>query len=135
VLVVANIVVLRLRPVPSRSDPQPALDGAPPASGTALCGIEHGHGFDAVVITRPENRPEMSYVQVLRQVTVGGPGAQLALAGARTRAACQIAHYDSKWLWRPVGDAKTPWKALAPGTRLDCGGKVLVAQKGEYTHF
>jgi serine/threonine protein kinase len=135
VLVVANIVVLRLRPVPRRADPQPALDGAPPASGSALCGIEHGHGFDAVIITRPENRPEMAYVQVLRQVTVGGPGAQLALAGARTRSACQIANYDGKWLWRPVGDPKTPWKALAPGTKLDCGGKVLVAQKGEYTHF
>ena len=135
VLVVANIVVLRLRPVPRRSDPQPALDGAPPASGSALCGIEHGHGFDAVVITRPENRPEMAYVQVLRQVTVGGPGAQLALAGARTRTSCQIASYDGKWLWRPVGDAKTPWKALTPGSKLDCGGKVLVAQKGEYTHF
>lgn len=135
VLVVANIVVLRLRPVPRRSDPQPALDGAPPASGSSLCGIEHGHGFDAVVITRPENRPEMAYVQVLRQVTIGGPGAQVALAGARTRASCQIANYDGKWLWRPVGDPTTPWKALAAGTKLDCGGKVLVARKGEYAHF
>lgn len=135
VLVVANIVVLRLRPVPRRSDPQPALDGVPPASGSALCGIEHGHGFDAVVITRPENRPEMAYVQVLRQVTIGGPGAQVALAGARTRAASQVACYDGKWMWRPAGDPTTPWKALTPGTKLDCGGKVLVAQKGEYTHF
>lgn len=135
VLVVANIVVLRLRPVPRRGDPQPALDGAPPASGTALCGIEHGHGFDAVVITRPENRQEMAYVQVLRQVTIGGPGAQVALAGARTKAACQVAVYDGKWLWRPAGDPTVPWKALAPGTKLDCGGKVLVAQKGDYTHF
>lgn len=135
VLVVANIVVLRLRPVPRRSDPQPALDGAPPASGTALCGIEHGHGYDAIIITRPENRPEMAYVQVLRQVTIGGPGAQVALAGARTRASTQVACYDGKWLWRPSGDATTPWKALAPGTKLDCGGKVLVAQKGDYTHF
>ncbi len=135
VLVVANVVVLRLRPVPRRNDPQPALDGAPAATGTATCGIEHGHGYDAVVITRPENRPEMAYAQVLRQITIGGPGAQLALAGARTRASCQIACYDGRWLWRPVASEPTPWKALAPGTRLDCGGKVLVAQKGEYTHF
>ncbi len=135
VLVVANIVVLRLRPVPRRSDPQPALDGAPPASGSAICGIEHGHGYDAIVITRPENRPEMAYVQVLRQVTIGGPGAQVALAGARTRASTQVACYDGKWIWRPSGDTTTPWKALAPGTKLDCGGKVLVAQKGDYTHF
>jgi serine/threonine protein kinase len=135
VLVVANIVVLRLRPVPRRGDPQPALDGAAPASGSAACGIEHGHGYDAIVITRPENRPEMAYVQVLRQVSIGGPGAQLALAGARTKAACQVAVYDGRWMWRPAGDATTPWKALAPGTRLDCGGKVLVAQKGDYTHF
>jgi serine/threonine protein kinase len=135
VLVVANIVVLRLRPVPRRGDPQPALDGAPPASGTSLCGIEHGHGFDAVVISRPENRQEMAYTQVLRQVTIGGPGAQIALAGARTKAACQVATYDGKWLWRPAGDPTVAWKALAPGTKLDCGGKVLVAQKGDYTHF
>ncbi len=135
VLVVANVVVLRLRPVPRRVDPQPALDGAPAASGTVPCGIEHGHGYDAVVITRPENRPEMAYAQVLRQITIGGPGAQLALAGARTRAACQIGCYDGKWLWRPVETQPAPWKALAPGTKLDCGGKILVAQVGSYTHF
>ena len=135
VLVVANVVVLRLRPVPRRGDPQPALDGAPAASGSATCGIEHGHGYDAVVITRPENRPEMAYAQVLRQITIGGPGAQLALAGARTRAACQIACYDGRWLWRPVDAEAAEWKALAPGTKLDCGGKVLVAQVGAYTHF
>jgi serine/threonine protein kinase len=135
VLVVANVVVLRLRPVPRHSDPQPALDGAPPSSGAVTCGIEHGHGFDAVVITRPENRTEMAYVQVLRQVTIGGPGAQLPLAGARTRTACQVCCYDGKWLWRPVATPATAWKALAPGTKLDCGGKVLVAQAGAYTHF
>jgi serine/threonine protein kinase len=135
VLVVANVVVMRLRPIPRRSDPQPALDGAPASTGAHPCGIEHGHGFDAVVITRPENRPEMAYVQVLREVTIGGPGAQLALAGARTRAACQIGCYDGRWLWRPVEAEPAAWKALAAGTKLDCGGKVLVAQVGAYTHF
>ncbi len=135
VLVVANVVVLRLRPVPRHSDPQPALDGAPPASGVVSCGIEHGHGFDAVVITRPENRTEMAYAQVLRQITIGGPGAQLSLAGARTRTACQVGCYDGKWIWRPVGTPSSAWKALAPGTKLDCGGKVLVAQVGAYTDF
>jgi serine/threonine protein kinase len=135
VLVVANVVVLRLRPVPRHSDPQPALDGAPPSSGAVTCGIEHGHGFDAVVITRPENRTEMAYAQVLRQITIGGPGAQLALAGARTRTACQVGCYDGKWLWRPVGTTPSAWKALAPGAKLDCGGKVLVAQVGAYTDF
>ena len=135
VLVVANVVVLRLRPIPRHSDPQPALDGAPPASGAVSCGIEHGHGFDAVVITRPENRTEMAYAQVLRQITIGGPGAQLSLAGARTRTACQVGCYDGKWLWRPLGTPLAGWKALAPGTKLDCGGKVLVAQVGAYTDF
>ena len=135
VLVIANVVVLRLRPVPRHSDPQPALVGAPPSSGAITCGIEHGHGFDAVVITRPENRTEMAYAQVLRQITIGGPGAQLPLAGARTRTACQVGCYDGKWLWRPAGTPATAWKALAPGTKLDCGGKVLVAQVGAYTDF
>ena len=135
VLVVANVVVLRLRCIPCRSEPQPALDGAPASKGSAPCGIEHGHGFDAVVLTRPENRPEMSYVQVLRQVTIGGPGAQLALTGARTRQACQIGCYDGRWCWRPVAAEPTAWLPITPGKKLDLGGKILVAQKGDYAHF
>jgi hypothetical protein len=135
VLVVANVVVLRLRCFPCRSEPQPTLDGAPASTGAAPCGIEHGYGFDAVVMTRPENRPEMSYVQVLRQVTIGGPGAQLALSGARTRQACQIGQYDGRWCWRPVEATLGAWQPITPGTKLDLGGKILVAQAGNYTHF
>ncbi len=135
ILVVANVAVLRLRCVPNRSDPQPALDGAPPSTGSSSCGIEHGHGFDAVIIGRPENRPEMSYVQVFRQVTIGGPGAQLTLAGARTKSACQIGVYDGRWLWRPVEATPVAWQPIVEGTKLDLGGKTLVAQVGSYTHF
>jgi serine/threonine protein kinase len=135
VLVVANVVVLRLKCIPCRSDPQPALDGAPPSDGKSPCGIEHGHGFDAVVMTRPENRPEMAYIQVLRQVTIGGPGAQLVMTGARTKNACQICYYAGRWLWRTVENTPGSWQPVTPGTKLDLGGKILIAQKGDYAQF
>lgn len=135
ILVVANTVLLWLRPVPRRGDRQAALDGAPPSSGKAACGIDAKHGFDALVISRPENRPELVYAMVLRQLTIGGPGAQLALSGARTRAAVQVGLYDGHWIWRAAGDDAAPWKPLKEGTVLDCGGKQLVAKPGSYDLF
>jgi serine/threonine protein kinase len=134
VLVVANTVVLRLRCVPRHGDRQAAIDGLPPSSGASACGIDAKHGFDALIVTRPENRPEMAYALVLRQITIGGPGAELPLAGARTRTSCQLALYDGRWLWRATPN-EGPWKPLASGTELDCGGKKLVAQPGSYNHF
>ena len=135
ILLVANTVLFWLRPVARRGDRQAVLDGAPPSSGKAACGIDAKHGFDALVISRPENRPELAYAMILRQLTIGGPGAQLALAGARTRAAVQIGLYDGRWIWRPAGDDTTPWKPLKEGTVLDCGGKQLVAKPGTYDLF
>ena len=135
ILVVANTVLLWLRPVPRRGDRQAALDGATPSSGKAACGIDAKHGFDALVISRPENRPELTYALVLRQLTIGGPGAQLALAGARTRAAVQVGLYDGRWIWRPAGNDTVAWKPLKEGTVLDCGGKQLVAKAGSYELF
>ena len=135
ILLVANTVLFWLRPVARRGDRQAALDGASPSSGKAACGIDAKHGFDALVISRPENRPELAYAMVLRQLTIGGPGAQLALAGARTRAAVQIGLYDGRWIWRAAGDDTAPWKPLKEGTALDCGGKQLIAKAGSYELF
>jgi hypothetical protein len=135
ILLVAGVVLFWLRPVARRGDRQAALDGAAPSSGKAACGIDAKHGFDALVISRPENRPELAYAMVLRQLTIGGPGAQLALAGARTRAAVQVGLYDGRWVWRAAGDETAAWKPLKEGTALDCGGKQLVAKAGSYDLF
>ncbi len=134
ILVVANVMNLWLRCVQRASERQIELDGAPPADGKSACGIDTKHGFDALILTRPENRPEMAYAMVLRQLTIGGPGSQLLCAGARTHSACQIGLYAGHWIWRPAG-SNAAWKPLTNGTELDCGGKKLIAQPGVFQHF
>lgn len=137
ILVLAGVVSLWLRVVPRRGPKVAALDGAP-AGASAACGIDTDHQLDAVAITRPENRPELAYAQVLRRITVGGPGADLPLAGARTRSAVELAVFQGRWLWRvpaAQGQAEPPWKPLAEGCELDCGGRTLRATVGRYEHF
>jgi hypothetical protein len=134
ILVVANVMSLWLHCHPRQAERQLELTGAPPSDATSACGIDIKHGFDSLIITRPENRPEMAYAMVLRQLTIGGPGSQLLCAGARTKSACQIGLYAGHWIWRPVAP-DAAWKPLTSGVELDCGGKKLVAQAGVYQHF
>nr|MBA3847309.1 hypothetical protein [Planctomycetota bacterium] len=70
---------------------------------------------------------------VLRRLRVGGPGSDLVLAGARTRASCEIGRFSGRWIWRATAEA--PWKPLTAGTVLDCGGKSLKAVAGAYEQF
>jgi hypothetical protein len=134
ILLLAGTVSLWLRCLPRRSPCRAVLTGAETPTGQSQCGMDTNHGFDAVVLSRPENRPELAYAMVLRRLTIGGPGAELVLAGARTRAACEVSLYGGRWLWRVAGSGD-PWRPLAAGTELDCGGRKLVAQLGAYPQF
>jgi len=110
------------------------LDGAPPSTGQVGVGMDTPHHFDAIVLTRPENRPELAYAMVLRRLTIGGPGSELAMAGARSHAAIEVGLYGGRWLWRKAG-AVEPWHPLAVGTEVDVGGRKLIAKVGDYSHF
>ncbi|MBA2480406.1 MAG: protein kinase [Planctomycetes bacterium] len=133
ILVLSNTVSLWLRCFPRRG-PRIAIEGIPEPATAPACGADTLLGYDSVTMTRPENRPEMAYALVLRRLTIGGPGSELVCAGARTRAAIEIALYAGRWIWRVTGPGK-PWKPLIEGTELDCGGKLLKATAGSYTHF
>lgn len=132
VLVAAGVVSLWLRVRHARTRRAVHLAGQDPA-GDAECGLEIDHAVDAVVITRPENRPELAYAQVLRRLTVGGPGSDLALVGARSLAAVEIGRYARRWVWRAAGSEA--WQPLAAGDELDCGGRRLMARPGAYDAF
>ena len=130
----AGVVVLWLRCIPRTGAKAPTPAGL--TAGTV--GIDTDSGFDAVVMTRPENRPEMAYVQVLRRLSLGGPGAELPLAGARTRAACELAVAGGRWFWRAVaapGAPATAWRPLTLGTDLDCGGRILRAAPARHEQY
>ncbi len=130
----AGVVVLWLRCLPRTGPRSPSPAGL--AAGTV--GLDTDNGFDAVVITRPENRPELAYAQVLRRLSIGGPGADLPLAGARTRSACELAVAGGRWLWRPVagpGAAAGPWQPLTATTDLDCGGRLLRAAPARHEQY
>jgi serine/threonine protein kinase len=134
ILVVANTVSLWTRCYKRKDRRRTVTAKASNPIPEAVCGLEADHGFDAIVMTRPENRPELAYALVLRRLTIGGPGAQLVCAGARTRNACEIALKTGRWIWRPA-QAKGAWKPLTATTDLDCGGRTLRAQAGAYSHF
>jgi serine/threonine protein kinase len=136
ILVLSGVVSLWLRVVPRRGSKVTSLKGA--VGSPASCGLDSDAGFDALAISRPENRPELAYAQVLRRISVGGPGADLPLAGARTRSAVELALFAGRWIWRTVPLTPTPdlpWKPLIEGTELDCGGRMLRATAGSHMHF
>jgi serine/threonine protein kinase len=126
----ANAATLWFRPLPARTT-RTSIAGLGAPGG---CGIDTDNGLDAVVISRPENRPEMAYAAVLRRLTVGGPGADLALAGARTRAAAEIARAGDRWIWRPATEAG-PWRPMVPGDALDLGGRIFRPVPGAHPQF
>jgi serine/threonine-protein kinase len=133
ILVLSNTVSLWLRALPRRGG-LVGIDGIPAATTQPSVGIDTPVRLDAITIVRRENRPELAYAMVLRRLTIGGPGAELVLAGARTRSAVEIAIYNNRWIWRPTG-ANIAWRPLADGTELDCGGKPMRATAGSYTRF
>jgi len=133
VLIAANAVSLWLRSRNARKGGKSiALSHLPPTEHAA-CGLETDHLHDAVIVTRPENRPEMAYAMVLRQVSVGGPGSDMALVGARSLAAVMIARYAGQWVWRIA--SADEWQPLRDSQELDCGGRTLIAHPGSYNHF
>ncbi len=134
VVVVAGAVTLWIRcRRSSLAGQRTTFDGQPPAANPT-CGLDSDLVLDSVILTRPENRPELAYAMVLRRMTIGGPGSDLELAGARSLAAVTVAHYAGRWICRPtIGNA--PWRPLMAGQVLDCGGRSLVARIGQYEHF
>lgn len=131
ILDLAGVVVLWLRCLARSGAAVPPLAGYP--AGTV--GLDTDCALDAVAMTRPENRSEMAYAQVLRRLTIGGPGAGLPLAGARSQAACELAVIGGRWIWRPAaaaGKTPGPWSPLVDGTELDCGGRKLRAAPGKH---
>ena len=131
ILDLAGVVVLWLRCLPRSGAAVPSLPGFP----AGQVGLDTDCAVDAVAMTRPENRSEMAYAQVLRHLTIGGPGAGLPLAGARSQSACELAILGGRWIWRvaaPAGKSAGPWMPLLEGTELDCGGRKLRAAPGKH---
>ena len=108
--------------------------GVSPSSQAAnnTCGIDHPHAIDACVITRPDNHSGMSYVMVLRRVTIGAVGAQVVIPGV-AQALCEIAQADGRWVWRPAMNAS--WKPLLAGMMLEIEGQRLRVAPGSYEVF
>ncbi len=127
----AGVVVLWLRCLPRTGPVVPAREGFAPGP----VGLDTDCAFDAVAMTRPENRSEMAYAQVLRRISVGGPGSDLTVGGTRTRAAAELALLGGRWIWRQapvVGQPEGPWRPLTEGTELDCGGRQVRAAPGAH---
>ena len=130
----AGVVVLWLRCLPRTGAAMSTPTGLTPGP----VGLDGDCRFDAVTMTRPENRSELIYAQVLRRISLGGPGSDLALAGARTRTSCELAIIGGRWWWRvalPPGMTAAPWSPLTATTELDCGGRIWRATPARHEQY
>ena len=131
VLTLGRVLDLQIALPAPRSPRLTQIPGWPPGQTGARCGLETTQVADAVVITRPGNRPELAYALVLRCVTLGGPGSDLPIPGAEER--WEIGRYAGRWIRRVSG---SPWQPLALGQTLDLGpGLALTTQTGTYAAF
>ncbi len=131
VLEVAGVVVLRLKHLPRRGHAVLTPGGCT----AGAVGLDASAAADAITITRPENRPELAQAMVLRRITIGGPGSDLPLAGARSKEAVEFALAGGHWIWRPVPAADAPagsWKPLINGAIIPCGGLQLKTQPANH---
>lgn len=130
----AGVVVLWLRCLPRTGAAMSTPAGLTPGP----VGLDSDCRFDAVTMTRPENRSELIYAQVLRRISLGGPGADLALAGARTRSSCELGIIGGRWWWRVAvapGMTAASWSPLTNSTELDCGGRIWRAAPARHEQY
>ena len=133
-VLVAGAVALSMHVHARQGVRQMELLGAAPSNGSAACGLDTDHLFDAVTITRSRNRPELAYALVLRRLTLGASDAMLIPHGAKGDGACSIALFNGRWIWR-AHEPGAPWKALTLGTVLTIGGLRYSARPGVYDDF
>lgn len=135
ILVAAGTISLHVRNIVNLNGASQLL-GLDPSVLDHPCGIERDHKSDAVIFTRPENRPELSYAMVLRRMSIGGIGSDLPLSGSVGTDAVEIGRYNGRWIWRRVaGDPDADWMVLMEGTELQCGGKSLTVFPAHYGCF
>ena len=79
-----------------------------------------------VLISRPDNRPQLHYALIADDMTIGGPGADLVLDGAH--GCIHLGRDQGRWAQRATSVA--PWRPLHSGDHLDCGGLLLTARAG-----
>ena len=94
-----------------------------------------GRGPDALTLARVGNRPRLAYALVRRQLTIGGPGADLALAAHRSSAAIAIARHRGAWWWRDARADDAAWQAVVPGQALTVMGLALLPRAGDAADF
>lgn len=133
-VLVAGAVALSMHVHARQGVRQLDLAGTAPSNGSAICGLDTDHLFDAVTITRTKNQPELAYALVLRRLTLGASNAMLVPHGAKGDGSCSVALFNGRWIWR-AHEPGAPWKALTLGSKLMIGGLVYSARPGVYDDF
>lgn len=127
-LLLGGVVSLSLRVVPRRAEAPETIGGLGPARQAHL-GLDTGLPLDGLLISRPDNRPEMHYAMVLRQLRIGGKDADLPVAHASNAVGGWIGRWHDHWIWRPDdGD----WQPLRIGAQILAGGRPLLVSRGTH---
>ncbi len=133
-VVVAGTISLRMRVIAAASHVGVVIPGAPASRRTSVCGIEHAHPYDGVVLSRPDNYPELAYAMVLRRLSIGAADADLTLVGGIGGETIEVGRWDGRWIWRPAGQSAS-WMPLSDGDLVRCAGKHLTALPAHYGRF
>lgn len=86
-------------------------------------------GPDALVLLRRADRPRQAWALVRRQLSIGGPGADVPLHGLRDAVRIQVRRSQGCWWWRATADAT--WQAVAAGEPIPLGSLRLLPRAGE----
>ena len=98
----------------------------------ATSGANARPDIDNIVITRPDNRPGLSYALVQHALTVGDQDTDLPMHGA-TGGNCELVVVRGRWLWRAVG--QPVWQPVTANGIIPVGGRPLRARLGGFDLF
>lgn len=123
-IAIPNALTLQLAVFPQRSPQNRQLV---PGSAPGPVGIDSEMAIDGVVITRPSNRSDLVFAQVLRSLSFG-PDADCPVPELGH---CEIARYATRWIIRD--HPTNPWRPLSDGMSLP--GSKWVVRRGDWADY
>ncbi len=134
-LTLADVITLNIRSLQRTSMPTYTIEGIGDSERGTACGLDNDIPLDCAILSRPENRPELTYIMLFRRISIGGSHSDFHVPGCPDSTSTEISRFNGQWIWRDPNITNQNWLPLTEGTELTFGNHILTARPGVYPDF